>query len=1149
VASRQTGGTRGDDRREAKAPAGLTWWARCCALLAWGCPLVLPGTVTFAHAEEASAPTSITVVTDDNHPPYVFRDEEGAAHGYLVDLWALWSEANHVEVKLEVLDTDGAKRRVLDGTADVLDAIFQSPEHDRAFDLGPPYASVPVSIYTDRAVGPLTNVGELSNFNVGVKAGDACSERLAQQRNVRVVSFESYRALIMAAKQGEVPAFCMAEAPADYYFYLMKVQHRFTRGFTYFQARMHFGVRKGNTAMLQRVADGMERIDKDAITALNAKWLGSSFGPSSFARYAGYVLLVGAIFAVMLTVWIFSLRKAVKNQTAELEREKANLHESEERFRRLFEDTHQAIALVEHGTYVAANAATLKLLGMTNLDQLIGRSPLDISSTILPDGRVSAHEVPKIIEAAYRDGAHEFEWVHVRGDGGPVDVRVMLTLIRVDQRDLLHVVWTDISAQKRAEAEGKRLNEDLEARVEARTAELARMTESLSLVNREQQAIFDATTVGVMFVVKRKIMRCNRAMETLFGHSSEEMVGQTTRMLYPNQEIFEAVGELVAEKLRTEGRFVEETEMIRADGKVFFARLSAQRLADDVPSAGYVTIIEDATAERNAFRAMQKAKMMAEEATRLKSDFVANMSHEIRTPMTAILGMTELVLQDGLPPRQEAYLRKIEGAGKHLLSLLNDILDFSKIEAGKMIIEHVNFALCEVLDRVTAIIGEQARAKGLAFKVTVADDVPGNLVGDPVRIAQVLTNYATNAVKFTEAGQIDVNVTVVAQQANEIDIRFSVRDTGCGLDTDQCLRLFSSFQQADSSITRKHGGTGLGLAISRQLAEHMHGSVGVHSAPGNGSEFWFTVRVGLGTAPDEAVRGCAGVQRPRPHQAKLSALRLLLVEDNPLNQEVALALLGHFGILADLADNGAIAVEKVQQAQYDLVLMDMQMPVMDGLAATRAIRALPGGQTLPIVAMTANAMASDRQICLAAGMNDHLGKPIDIDQLIARISRWTNVVTAGDASSPDSGPSEALDVAPPAAEVVTLPTKSAAPLLNIEAGLRRSLNREALYVRTLKSFLTHFSNAADKLADALAATDMAALTLAAHSLKGAAGQIGADQLSECARELEASAKSAADEDTLAAQLACVRETTAATLTMIAGYLDSHDRGNTEAVKH
>jgi len=1095
--------------------------------------LMLSGTLT-SHAEEApSTPRSIKVVAEDNHPPYVFRDEEGAVHGYLIDLWELWADANGIEVALDVQPPTKARAQILSGAADVIDAVVQNQEQNGVLDYGPPYASVQIAIYSDRSLGELSTASELAGFTVGVNAGDACGERLMRQGNVRVVEFEGYTDLITAAKAGEVPVFCMPDASAEYYLYQMGVQQKFSRRFDYFQARMYFGVREGNAAMLRLVADGMARIDKQAIAALNRKWLGGNGASSAWIRYAGYAGILASISLLLLATWNWSLRKAVLNKTAELVQGKASLRESEERFRRLFEDTNQAIALVENGVYVAANEATLKLLGMTHMEQFIGLTPLDISALVLPDGRVSADEAPRMIAEADAKGAHEFEWVHLRADGDPVDVRVMLTRIRIDQRDLLHVVWNDISAQKRAEAEGKRLNEELEARVAERTAELARMTESLSMVNREQQAIFDATTVGVMFVVKRQIMRCNRAMEALFGRSSEEMVGQTTRMLYPDQETFEAVGELVSEKLKSKGRFVEEVEMIRADGSLFCARLSAQRLAEDVPNSGYVTIIEDTTAERNAFRAMQKAKMLAEEATRLKSDFVANMSHEIRTPMTGILGMTELILQEGLPPRQEAYLRKIEGAGKHLLALLNDILDFSKIEAGKMIIEEVSFSLAAVLERGTAMIAEQARGKGLAFEVTVAPDVPDTLVGDPVRVAQVLSNYATNAVKFTESGRIDVSVDVVERQKDEIVLRMSVRDTGCGIDAEQCKRLFSSFQQADSSITRKHGGTGLGLAISRQLAEHMKGAVGVTSTPGQGSEFWFTVQLGIGAAQTTPHSTNHGVQRPRPHPARLSALRILLVEDNLLNQEVALALLSHYGIQADLAVNGAIAVEKVQEARYDLVLMDMQMPVMDGLAATRAIRALPGGHAIPIIAMTANAMASDRNSCLAAGMNDHIGKPIDIDQLISRISKWTKVEAVDETPVPLEMTEAPAESSSPVADE----TSKAIPVLDTEGGLRRSLGREALYARTLSSFVVHFSASAEKLNDALGAQDGKALTLAAHSLKGAAAQVGALQLSEHARQLESDAKSNADVQTLAHGIERVRESTATTLASIAVWLE------------
>jgi len=1111
--------------------------------------LVCLGLVTPVLADDTpvpATPATLTVVSNDNYPPYVFRDEGGTPHGYLVDLWALWSQATGIAVKFESLPSAEARRRVLDGEADVIDAMFRTTDRETLYEFSAPYASVPVSIFTAQALDTPDSLAELAGTRVGVKAGEACAEHLQQHGSVRIVTFDTYRTLVAAAKAGEVSALCMNEALANYYFYLLDARHLFTKAFVLLQGRMHFAVRKGNADTLALVSTGMARIDKKELSALEAKWLGPSYGESPVLRNLGTVILVALAIGLVLAVWILALRNAVKTKTAELQREKASLHESEERFRRLFEDTIQPIALVEKGVYVAANKATLSLLGMTRLEQLIGRTPLDISPTALADGRICATEVPRIIEAAYANGALDFEWVHQRVDGELIDVRVMLTLIRIEQRDLLHVVWSDITARKRAETERAQMNALLEERVRLRTAELAQMTESLSLANREQQAIFDATTVGVMFVVKRQIMRCNRAMERLFGHSSEEMVGQSTRMLYPNQETFEAVGELVVEKLRTEGRFTEAMEMVRADGSLFSARLSAQRMAEDVPTAGYVAIIEDTTAERNAFRAMQKAKIMAEEATRLKSDFMANMSHEIRTPMTAILGMTQLALQEPLPPRQEAYLQKIQGAGKHLLSLLNDILDFSKIEAGKMIIEQVDFSLEDVLEGVRTITGEQAAAKGLAFDMTVAADVPACLVGDPVRIAQILTNYTTNAVKFTDVGRIDLRVEVLDRQAGDIDLRFSVRDTGCGLDAEQCARLFTSFQQGDSSTTRKHGGTGLGLAISKHLAEQMNGSVGVESTQGVGSEFWFCARLSEGSEAGARRRSTARHDPPQSHPAGLAALQVLLVEDNPLNQEVAQALLSHFGIQSTVADNGAIAVDMVQRQRFDVVLMDMQMPVMDGLAATRAIRALPGGASLPIIAMTANAMASDRANCLAAGMNDHLGKPIDVEQLIARIVKWTQLAAQAE---PATGVGES-PVSPAAADPGDTGDAPSGPaLLDTGAGLRRSLNRTTLYGKTLHSFKTHFTGATEKMHAAIDADDAKALTLAAHSLKGAAGQIGADRLSQDALALEAAAKAQRDTPHLLACCATIAETMQLTLAAIDAFLESIEPPERRSAAH
>ncbi|HET6829408.1 MAG TPA: ATP-binding protein, partial [Ramlibacter sp.] len=384
---------------------------------------------------------------------------------------------------------------------------------------------------------------------------------------------------------------------------------------------------------------------------------------------------------------------------------------------------------------------------------------------------------------------------------------------------------------------------------------------------------------------------------------------------------------------------------------------------------------------------IRSARDDAEQATRMKSEFLANMSHEIRTPMNAILGLSHLALKSGLDERQRGFVEKIESSGQHLLGVINDILDLSKVEAGKLELERTAFELRKVLDHVAVLVGERCEAKGLELAIDVAPDVPAQLAGDPLRLGQVLLNYANNAVKFTEKGKVAISVHVAARSEQDVTLHFGVRDTGIGLTPQQTQRLFQNFSQADSSTTRRFGGTGLGLAIARKLAALMGGEVGVESEPGQGSTFWFTARLAL--APAEPASAAAEPQASS--SAALEALRgarILLVEDNDINQIVARELLLDNGLEVDVADNGRIAVDMAQAAGYDLVFMDMQMPEMDGPTATRMLRGMDRLRGLRIVAMTANAMEQDRQACLAAGMDDYLTKPIDPDALRAMLLRW-----------------------------------------------------------------------------------------------------------------------------------------------------------------
>ncbi|MBW7902645.1 MAG: DUF3365 domain-containing protein [Rhodocyclaceae bacterium] len=415
--------------------------------------------------------------------------------------------------------------------------------------------------------------------------------------------------------------------------------------------------------------------------------------------------------------------------------------------------------------------------------------------------------------------------------------------------------------------------------------------------------------------------------------------------------------------------------------------------------------LEDMLAERTrdlvaANADLARARDAAEAGSLAKSAFLANMSHEIRTPMNAITGMAYLMRRDdGLPPKQAERLEKIDAAARHLLGIINDILDLSRIEAGKLVLEDAPLSPAALLHNVASMLSEVAQGKGLRLLVVAAPMPPG-LHGDPTRLTQALVNYAGNAIKFAESGDIVLRLSLVAETPNSATVRFAVEDHGPGIAPEMQPRLFAAFEQVDGSMTRRHGGTGLGLAITRRLAGLMGGAAGVDSMPGEGATFWFTAVLRKDEAPappPPSVEHAIDAVLAERHCGR----RILLAEDEPINREVALGLLEEAGLAVDVAEDGVVAVERARATRYDLILMDLQMPRMGGLEAARRIRELANGADVPILAMTANTYVEDRQRCAEAGMDDFVGKPVVPERLYAVLLKWLDRGRAG-AVGPDA---------------------------------------------------------------------------------------------------------------------------------------------------
>ncbi len=891
---------------------------------------------------------------------------------------------------------------------------------------------------------------------------------------------------------------------------------------------------------------------------------------------------------------------------------------------------------------------------------MIGKRVLDLEYLSIEDRRVYQREDEALTRTG---GAASKEMILTSADGKPRPTLYYVKGFLQEDGSPGGLVGTfvDISEQKITERAMAEAKEHAEMAAAIHRAVVATAVDGIITINGQGS-----------------IQSFNGGAENILGWKAAEVMGRNINMLMPEPYHSQHDGYLSAHLTTNKTKIIglgRDVEALTKDGRIVPIRLAVGRV-EQSGAPLFVGFITDISERRAHEKALRLAKEMAEDATRAKSDFLANMSHEIRTPMNAIIGMSHLALKTALTPRQRDYLEKIQGSGQHLLGIINDILDFSKIEADKLSIEHTGFDLEKVLENVANLLVEKATAKGLELIINVDKNVPTDLIGDPLRLGQILINYANNAVKFTDKGEIDVLVHMIEQTSHDVLLHFTVRDTGIGLTEEQRARLFRSFSQADSSTTRKYGGTGLGLAISKKLAELMGGNVGVESEYGKGSSFWFTARLGkgigttrkyvlrtdlrgrrvlvvddnenaravlrdllaeMGFVVEEASRGNAALEAvaqsgasgepyeivfldwqmpemdgietaqqllrlPLRHLPQvvivtayaredlasrvaegtfadvltkpigasvlfnsvarvlgdvstqkvdavddtallmenlqtIKGAHILLVEDNELNQEVASEMLRDAGFIVELAEDGEIAVAKVRQTHFDIVLMDMQMPVMDGVTATRIIRRQPQFADLPIVAMTANAMAGDRQRCLDAGMNDHVAKPIEPEQLWRTLLQW---IPPCDTFQPVHSNTSGSDIELPIAI-------AAISGIDIDVGLRRVLGKRALYLSILKKFAASQKSTIANLRSALASGDRITLERIAHTTKGVAGNIGANPLQHRAWTLEQACKDHQPADKLAALIDALEPPLTSLINALDEAMSQHEEQQTTLV--
>lgn len=955
----------------------------CAMLLAWIYLFFLPQPVfsdsTVVH------PRVIKVVADDNYPPFIFRAGDGLLKGYLVDEWRLWEKKTGVKVVIEAMDWGLAQQKLQGGEADVIETIFKTPERIGIYDFTKPYITLEVPVFYHRSLSGIVDATTLRGFTIGVKAGDACIEKLAEEGITTIKSYPNYEQVIEAAGKGEIRVFCVDREPALYFMAKMNLGDEFRMAFTLYSGQFHRAVMKGNHPMLALVNEGFNQITAQELETLEKRWLGTELVASHFPRYLGVGALAVVLLAAFFAINLVFLRYRIRQRTRELEQKNQQIHKNEEKYKTLVNNTHESIYVVQDHRLVFANLAACRTVGLNEKD-LIGRPVADFIP--VEDQELSRQIYDDLVQGKLRSNVSERRLITPSGELKDH----LINSVRID--------W-----------EGKPSTLNFATEITGIKTAAERLASERKLLRTVIDHLPDA--VYMKDAQGRKLL-ANKADIANVGLPESQIIGRTDAEVFPPDVALNFRTD--DDKVLLHGEMIEGREEVISteNGKKRWLLTSKIPLFDDKGQVtGLVGIGRDITFQKDHEASLLKqnleyqqlneehhatneelnrslseiqsinsklreAKKRSEESDQLKMAFLSNISHEIRTPLNGIIGFAEQLENASLSVSERiVYSKLIYESGQRLTAVINDIVDISLLQTQQAKLSPQPVDLVEVVSIVLLKFTESARQVGLTLTADISAVDSLFTVADGQRLTQILAKLLDNALKFTPSGGVRIGLRPDSGNA-----LFYVKDTGIGISPEMQEAIFSPFRQADSNSWKNYGGQGLGLSIVRGFVELMGGRIWFTSRMGEGSTFWISIPLRT-EEPVRAIPASGPVFKVRNDEV----ITILAAEDEMSNYVYLETILSKGPYRLIHALNGAEAIDLFKSnPQTSLILMDIKMPVMDGFKAFQVIKAF--NPSIPVVALTAFAMADEAARIKEAGFDGYLTKPYRRADLLNIIGRF-----------------------------------------------------------------------------------------------------------------------------------------------------------------